>query len=141
MDLSPIPSQQGIYLILNPTAEPPILLAKGVGGYHKERDPNISVPELSSRWVTGCRVLYIGKAGGITFGATLKNRLRQYLEFGKGKAAGHYGGRLIWQLQHHSALLVAWKVIVQSDPREEERTLIKDFYDHYGRLPFANVVR
>jgi len=138
-DSSCLPNEKGIYLILNPDCSQREFLPKGVGGYFKDKDPNISVSELSTNWVDNCHVVYIGQAGGNSSSATLKKRLKQYLDFGKGKPVGHYGGRLIWQLANHKNLIVAWKVTRTTDPREEESVLISDFHDFYGKLPFANL--
>jgi hypothetical protein len=140
-DMSAVPKEKGIYLIINPTMSLPEFLVKGSGGFHKQRDPNIPIASLSEHWVKESRVIYIGKAGGKKSPVTLRKRLGQYLEFGKGKPVGHYGGRLIWQLQHHPELLVAWKVTPTADPREEERKLISKFEAFYNQLPFANLNR
>jgi len=139
-DSSVIPKAKGVYMILH-NAGNPKYLAKGVGGFHKQRDPNLPIEQLASYWINNCRVLYIGKAGGEDSSQTLYKRLRQYLDFGRGKPVGHYGGRLIWQLQHHPELLVAWKLTPRSDPREKEKKLIHEFEAYYGKLPFANLMR
>ncbi len=138
-DISSIPNETGIYLILNPDCSKKQFMAKGVGGFFKGKDPNLSVNELKVNWVDDCHVLYIGQAGGNGSAATLKKRLKQYLDFGKGKPVGHYGGRLIWQLSHHPELIVAWKATKGYDPRTEEKKLIQEFMSYYGRLPFANL--
>jgi hypothetical protein len=75
---------------------------------------------LKDKWVENCSILYIGQAGGNGSVTTLKKRINQYLDFGKGKPIGRYGGRLIWQLSHHSELIVAWK-ITSSNPRTEKK--------------------
>lgn len=139
-DPSSIPNEKGIYLILNPDCSKNQFMAKGVGGFFKGKDPNLGLNELKSNWVDDCRVIYIGQAGGNGSGATLKKRLKQYLDFGKGKPVGHYGGRLIWQISHHPELMVAWKVLKDSDAKAQEKYLIQQFVDYYGRLPFANLV-
>lgn len=138
-DNSCLPNNRGIYVIINPDCSSKKFLLKGVGGYFKDKDPNISLSELSTNWVDNCQVVYIGQAGGNGSSATLKKRLKQYLDFGKGKPVGHYGGRLIWQLSNHKNLIVAWKAINTNDPRNEEAILIQEFYDYYGKLPFANL--
>lgn len=133
-----IPNEKGVYLILNPAKEAIQFLSTGVGGFFKGKNPNISINELTQNWVVNTATVYIGQAGGDDSSATLKKRLRQYLEFGKGKPVGHYGGRLIWQLENHKELLVAWKVVL-GNPREEEKKLIAEFHSFYGKLPFANL--
>ena len=134
-----IPNEAGIYLVLNPDCSKKDFLTKGVGGYFKDKDPNINQAELERNWIKDCHVLYIGKAGGANSSATLRKRVKQYLDFGKGKPVGHYGGRLIWQLKHHPELIFAWKVTKDGDPRSEEKHLIQEFTNYYGKLPFANL--
>jgi len=138
-DNSSIPNERGIYLIINPECSKNDFIIKGDGGFFKGKDPNVSINELSLNWVDDCHVLYIGQAGGASSSATLRKRLRQYLDFGKGKPVGHYGGRLIWQLSHNKDLIIAWKCTGSLDPREEEKKLINDFSNHYSKLPFANL--
>jgi hypothetical protein len=134
-----IPAVKGVYMIVEPFDIYPKFLEKGVGGFFKMKDPNICITDLAGHWIQGCKVLYVGKAGGASSRATLRSRLKQYLDFGKGKPVGHYGGRLIWQLEHHQELLVLWKAMPNSDPREEELQLNENFRKHYGRLPYANL--
>jgi hypothetical protein len=138
-DHSPIPNEKGVYMILTPATAIPQFLVNGPGGFHKQRDPNIPIADLSGRWVSDCRVVYIGKAGGPNSAVTLRQRLKQYLDFGKGRPAPHYGGRLIWQLDHHPELMVAWKTVLDQEPREEEKKLLREFEAFYGKLPFANI--
>ena len=138
-DTSFLPNERGVYLILTIDSSQKTFMTKGVGGFFKEKDPNIGLAELNSNWVSGSNALYIGQAGGGTSSATLKKRLKQYLDFGKGKPVGHYGGRLIWQLSNHKDLIVAWKITRTSDPREEESKLINEFVNYFGKLPFANL--
>ena len=97
-DYSGIPSERGIYVILNPDCSQQKFLERGVGGFFKGKDPNVSLNELTTKWIDGCHLLYIGQAGGNNSSATLRKRLKQYLDFGQGKPVGHFGGRLIWQL-------------------------------------------
>ena len=122
-----LPNQMGIYLVLNPTNKKPEFLTKGVGGFFKGKDPNISISDLNKNWVENSKVVYIGKAGGINGNATLRSRLKQYLRFGQGFNVGHYGGRLIWQLKNHSDLIFCWMTLTDIEPRELEKKLIADF--------------
>ena len=139
-DHSVIPKEPGVYLILNTDLSKKSFLSTGVGGFFKGQDPNVSIDKLSAKWVDTSHVIYIGKAGGDNSSATLRQRLKQYLDFGKGKPVGHRGGRYIWQLSHHPELLIAWKILKNTDPRTEEKKLIADFDFNYGKLPFANLV-
>ena len=105
----------------------------GTGGYHKNKNPNVSLEILKQNWVEGVNVVYIGKA------TNLKTRLRAYFSFGQGNNASHYGGRLIWQLANSRSLIVCWKVLPKENPREVEKVLIKTFKDQFNKLPFANL--
>ena len=87
---------------------------------------------LAANWVEGTEVVYIGKADN------LRRRLSQFADFGAGKPAGHWGGRLIWQLPNVEALRVAWKETPGRVPIEAEAELIAAFRHQYGKPPFAN---
>jgi len=63
------------------------------------------------------------------------------MQFGQGKAVGHYGGRYIWQLQDAKDLVVCWKVTLDDEPRVVEKQMIEEFKAaHGGKRPFANLV-
>lgn len=136
---SSIPKEKGVYLIINSGFTKKDFLLKGTGGFFKAKDPNVSLAILNNNWVDNSLVMYMGQAGGNESSATLKSRIKQYLEFGKGKPAGHYGGRYIWQLRNSSELIVAWKIIKIENSSIVEQELFKDFLSYYGRLPFANL--
>ena len=94
---------------------------------------------LKNNLVEDTLVVYIGKAGGSNSRATLHSRLKQYMRFGEGKPVGHWGGRLIWQLENHRELTVCYKTLANSEPREEEKKLILEFESIHGKIPFANL--
>jgi hypothetical protein len=87
---------------------------------------------LSANWVSDAEVVYIGKANN------LRRRLKEFAKFGAGHKIGHWGGRLIWQLEESHALLVAWKETPGRDPELVETELIAQFRAAYGQPPFAN---
>lgn len=134
-----LPNQIGVYLVLSLSDNKSTFLPMGVGGFFKGKDPNLPIPDLKNNWVENCKTIYIGKAGGSSGNATLRSRLKQYLKFGQGKNIGHYGGRLIWQLEHHSELVLCWLPMNEGEPRELEKKLLADFILQYGRRPFANL--
>ncbi len=140
-----VPKVKGVYLVLRDGSKEPKFVQKGVGGYFKNKDPNVPVSTLESKWVNDTVVLYIGKAGCSSrlksTAQTLNKRIKTYMRFGKGKAAAHYGGRYIWQLKDYKNLIVCWKTLpeAQSDPLALETKLLNVFYNAYGKLPFANL--
>jgi hypothetical protein len=137
--LQSVPKEAGVYLSVWAGDGEPTILAKSSGGWFKGRDPTQEVALLQGKWVKTSPVIYIGKAGGLASGATLRSRLRQYLQFGSGKPCGHWGGRYTWQLKESSELLICWKGM-EGDPRGEEKALLQDFMQMHGQLPFANCV-
>jgi hypothetical protein len=84
-----LPNEMGVYLVLNSTNKEVEFLTKGVGGFFKGKDPNISLTELKNNWIDESKTIYIGKAGGLKGNATLRSRLKQYLRFGQGFNVGH----------------------------------------------------
>ena len=135
---STIPKQKGIYFVINQDRNS-TFLKENVGGHFKGRNPTVNVGKPKENWVDDTLVVYIGKAGGSNSKATLQSRLRQYMRFGEGEPVGHWGGRMIWQLAKHRRLIVCYKLLENSNPREEEKKLINDFESYYGKLPFANL--
>ncbi|HNU35228.1 MAG TPA: hypothetical protein PKJ15_01415 [Methanomassiliicoccales archaeon] len=132
---SVIDDAPGVYLILRRSAEPPIFLEKGTGGWFKGMDPNVPVSVFKEKWVDGTEIMYIGKAG-----TSLKKRLRTYMRFGMGLDSPHKGGRYIWQLADSRDLLVCWKVLPSGiDPELFEKMMIADFVKKFGKFPLANL--
>lgn len=139
-DLTPIPDIRGVYMVVRQIGSRPQFRATGSGGHYKGTDPNVPNEELRKNWVEETCVLYIGKAGDEHSQATLRSRLRQYLQFGAGKPIGHKGGRYIWQLEDAEDLLFCWKPLPSGNPPKEEAALLAAFKRQYeGRLPFANL--
>jgi len=131
IDSSMLPDRNGVYLVLNLDNKLVKFLTIGSGGYFKGRNPNVSLAELKANWIDSTKVVYIGKA------ISLKTRLQQYFAFGQGKNIGHYGGRLIWQLNNSKDLVVCWRSL-ETNPREYEANLIKQFVSIHGKRPVAN---
>src|SRR5262245_29453944 len=99
----------GIYAVIYPFDHEPKFVFPGTGGSHKKKDPNVSVEELRERWVPDSRLLYFGKAGGAGKKSDLRERIDDYSQFGLGEKTGHWGGRLIWQIEDSPSLLICWK--------------------------------
>jgi hypothetical protein len=74
-----IPKIKGIYVVVRESNEKPVFLDESIGGHFKGKNPAVNLKELESNWVNS-QIMYIGKAGGANSGATLKSRLRQYME-------------------------------------------------------------
>lgn len=126
------PSSGGVYVITYSGSNPATFAERSCGGWFKGKDPTVPREALDANWVDGAEVVYIGKAD------ELKRRLTQFADFGTGKAIGHWGGRLIWQLPSIDQLLVAWKETPGRVPVEVEAELIASFRQAYGKPPFAN---
>lgn len=140
VDSSIIPKTKGVYLVLNFDNKPQEFLTIGTGGYFKKKDPNVLLSQLKRNWIDKAIVVYIGKAGKEGSKATLHSRLRQYFRFGQSKNAGHWGGRLIWQLKNSKDLVVCWKALPTEDPRAVEAELIQQFVSKFSNRPFANII-
>lgn len=136
--LSAVPDVPGVYVVVREAAGSPVFLASSPAGHFKGRDPTLPKQELERAWVAGTCVVYIGKAGGAGTDATLRERLRCFLSFGRGARAAHWGGRATWQLADAADLLIAWRPTADEEPRDVERGLIADFVAQYGQRPIAN---
>lgn len=135
MNYAVFPKVPGVYIVLRRSKKRPEYLTIGSGGHFKDKDPNVSVAELSDNWVEGASVVYIGMTT-----TTLHERLSAYMKFGEGKKIGHKGGRYIWQMKDHEDLIVCWKEMPVGSPKNYETELILGFKNKYGnRRPFANL--
>ena len=141
-NLSPVPGgvrDIGVYVVVRPEAERPTFLLQSTGGRFKAKNPNVAQDLLTKNWLLNSQIVYVGKAGSQTGSATLKSRLRQYLNFGAGKPIGHWGGRYTWHLPNADELLVCWKITPDQEPRNVEREMLAEFEAVHGARPFANL--
>jgi len=138
-NLAEVPEAPGVYMVVRDRTTPPAFASRSQGGHFKGKDPTVDLATLQRNWVSGAAVLYIGKAGGGSSSATLRQRLKRYLRFGAGHPVGHWGGRLIWQLRDADSLLFCWRPAGGADAREFERQLIQEFLKSFGTRPFANL--
>ena len=127
-----LPEAPGVYLVMAPKGFTPQFINPGTGGWLEGNDPNVDIAMLESRWVPGCRVLYIGQ------GTNLRKRVRLLLKFGQRVPVRHRGGRYLWQISNSLDLLLEW--YRHDSPLEEERRLLAKFMEEHGRLPFANLL-
>jgi hypothetical protein len=145
LNCSYVPNERGNYLVLYLNGNRPEFVPKGVGGFFKGKNPNVSIAELLSSWVDGTIVIYIGQAGGVRAGKwssqTLNDRISTYMKFGQGKDVGHFGGRYIWQIRDYRDLVLCWRPWPNKirNPKQVEGELIPEFRSVYGKRPFANL--
>jgi hypothetical protein len=132
VDAADVPRSSGVYVVL---LDPPIraFLEQSVGGHFKGKDPTVAIETLEAKWVSDSPTMYIGRAGN------LNSRIKLLARYGRGEPVAHQGGRYLWQLTDYVRLQVAW--LLAADPVSAEATLLEDFENVLGQLPFANLVR
>lgn len=130
-----VPKDGGVYVVVRDTTEKPDFLLQSGAGWFKQRDPSYPEAVVKDSWVTGARIMYIGKAAGKE---GLRQRIRQLIDFGFGKAVGHRGGRLLWHLEDHATMHLRWKTCPRASADYLESELISRFRAEYGLRPFAN---
>ena len=77
-------------------------------------------------------ILYVGKAN------VLRNRVRQLVRFGAGRANNHKGGEWLWQLDGVREAQVWMWCCPGDEPEQLERRLLKAFKADHGEWPLAN---
>ncbi|HLW58749.1 MAG TPA: hypothetical protein VKV57_02360 [bacterium] len=127
-----IPHASGVYVMLRDSDDPPQFLDRSKAGRFRGKDPTVAIKVLEENWVKGAQILYVGEA------RDLRQRVRQLIDFGAGKAVGHHGGRFLWQVKGADGFMIAWQI--DDHPREAERRLIGEFRAAYGKRPFANLL-
>jgi hypothetical protein len=99
------------------------------------------VERLKSKWVLKTDIVYIGLAGSRT-PRSLRKRLDELLKHASGLTTDrgpHKGGEIVWQLRdYHQFHLWAAQTDDPPIPREIEETLLRQFAEAHGTLPFAN---
>ena len=92
--------------------------------------------EVLSHKYEGCKdqeVLYIGKANGRR---GLRQRLKQYMNYGWAHATNHKGGRAIWQIEVAGLLLLTFEECEDAEAREKQ--LLADYKSKNESYPLAN---
>lgn len=134
-----VPTAPGVYAIVRSFRREPVFLTANPAGRFKGKDPSVPRARLDAEWVAQADVVYIGKASGGASGRRgLRKRLDEFRRFGSGEPVGHWGGRLIWQLEESASLLVCWKE-TGLEPASVERAMISGFTAEFGSRPFANL--
>lgn len=134
-----VPAAPGVYVVVRQRDGEPEFLPSSPAGRFKGKDPSAARERLEAEWVAGAEVVYIGKASGGARGRRgLRKRLDEFRRFGEGEPIGHWGGRLIWQLEESDTLLVCWKE-TDEEPALLESAMILEFATKFRRRPFANL--
>ena len=127
----PVPTESGIYLVIDRGRNPPKFKKPEPGGYFKGKDSNVSIDTLKVGWVEGALILYVGKSD------KLQIRIKQLINAGNDKNVTHDGGRLLSQLENEEYLEVCWKTV--QNEKQEETKMLEAFKQVHGKLPFANL--
>lgn len=126
-----IPDQPGIYQVIAP---------KELMISFSDKTPNSAAPiypveKLSKKYArcTDKSTVYIGKANGRN---GLRQRIRQYMNYGRNIASNHKGGRAIWQIENYPLLLLTYEPCEDCERREHQ--LLADYKQQNGVYPLAN---
>ncbi len=139
LGLATVPDERGVYLALWPD-EYYEFVDESPAGQLDGRNPSVSIDVLYEKWVHDTVVIYIGKAGGRDQKATLRTRIDQFLRFGAGVRAPHWGGRYVWQIADCDSMQLCWMSTPRDIPACIEQQLILRFKcDYHGQRPFANL--
>lgn len=133
MNTKLIPSAPGVYGVLIPPDSRVAFAQQSRGGRFNGKDPSVPVERLKQEWVDGTDIVYIGKS------RDLRKRIEDLTKFGSGLPVGHWGGRLMWQLDKRIPLSVAWMKTLS--PAATETDLLDEFEARFDQLPFANLMR
>ena len=126
-----IPDAPGIYWIFVPEGMPVLFHERK---YHPKAQI-YPLEKLRSKFALCAehKTLYIGKADGQH---GLRQRLKQYMDYGQGKGNLHRGGRAIWQTETPAFLLVAYETCDHPDIQEHQ--LLQSYRKQNGTYPLAN---
>ncbi|MCQ9162955.1 hypothetical protein [Arthrobacter sp. STN4] len=129
----------GVYVVIREWPTDVQLMEFNPTFEYKDHSPMLPLEELQAAWDLPTPVLYIGKAGELNRGVSLKDRLSLYRRYGAGTADNHAGGRAIWQVPNADKdLLVCWMATPNVYPVCIEEQLLRQFIAEFGMLPMAN---
>ncbi len=131
----------GLYAITTPSDYTPDFIDPNEAAICRNVINPAEIPYLQKKWVEGTEVIYIGLAGRRN-PRTLRKRLRDLLQHGKGKtteSGPHKGGEILWQLVG-SEEFELWILATEDPPypRVLENRMLMVFETETGKLPFAN---
>lgn len=123
--MAELPASSGeVYVLFRRSHLEPTFLDRSTGATHKKRDPSMGPEALTANWVPAAKVVDIGRAHR----HRLRGRLNECQAMGARPTGSHWGGRLIWQLEDSSELLVAYLVLPPTEiPRNVEKETIEGF--------------
>ena len=130
-DCHSVPEVPGVYWVFVPEGMP-------IRFSEQEYRPKAKIypaKKLQEKY-EGCAdqsILYIGKAEGRR---GLRQRLKQYMDYGRGNGNIHAGGRAVWQISDCGLLLLAYEAC--ENPGERERQLLQEYREKNGSYPLAN---
>lgn len=130
-DCQSIPTEPGVYWVLVPDGMKISFTEK----FHNQYAPLYPEETLLRKYerCTEREVLYIGKAEG---SGGLRQRLKQYIQYGQGEGEIHKGGRAIWQVENAGLLLLAYETCENAESREKQ--LLQEYKMRNNTYPLAN---
>lgn len=126
-----VPEVSGVYRVLRPEG-----MTIRFTEHMYNRSAKLYSAEKLSRKYMDCsdqEILYIGKANGRK---GLRQRIKQYIDYGWNHAANHKGGRAVWQIEDAGLLLLAYEEC--EDAEAQEKQLLADYKAKNGSYPLAN---
>ncbi len=125
----------GVYIFVRPDDFGKVIFGESKLKFWRGYEVSLTTEELQNKWVENANVLYIGKCSSKT--KSLQKLVRKHIEFWNGKEVSAYGGKAIGQIQNWKDLQVWY--LECADPQQAKTDLLKDFFEKYGKLPFANL--
>lgn len=129
--LAEVPRKPGVFVVLRVNSNPVQFLDNSPAGHFKGKDPTVSLSDLQRNWIEDTPILYYGRSGN------LNDRLGDFIQFGIGEPVGHWGGRLVWQIDGAEQFLIAWCTTI--DYKNGKKELLRVFKSRFGKFPFANL--
>lgn len=126
-----VPEEPGVYWVLAPEGMPIHFSERAYRPGAKIYPASILLGKYNL--CADKRTIYIGKAGGKH---GLRQRLKQYIDYGRGRGKIHAGGRAVWQIPDAEFLLLAYEVC--ENPEEREHQLLRAYRESNGSYPLAN---